>query len=276
MAVKRRPEFSVEEILETGDMKALGEERDVVHEPDAQIVEWDSGATVATPVSSISGFTDRLRAGEMNVLQKNTLDGFNSEFTEGDRRVVYASDPIREVTGDSAMAVIKGINVRRPIDVRPPEDALDVIRKYNSTWAGDIEDQFWNRIENQNVVAPVLYTNQGVVPETGIALMENEDMVAHDTVSSEEIIGREFEADEVIADGIQIEGYEAPESAEATYFVDVMLPDNYDMTGEQIASNGIHVDGDLQDNLPEGLEEIDPRIISDYSENNGVYTLEID
>ena len=271
MVVSEQPESVIGKILTVDELENLGAPEQVREIPEAQVVEWEDGTAVATPSFSIAGSMDRFLAGNLSDLQENTLEGFHSEFSEGGNKVVYADEDIRSVVGDQAVARVYGIG-EFSVDVRPPEDALEVIRDYDKQYAGYVDVDFWDRIDSRNAVVPVVYNQGGVVPQTHVALMESEGMVpTEDTLSSEEILDREIESSN-IGQELQTERYEAPDDSEAEYVVDVILPQGYDEVGYATVPTGlmVEVDGEQHlENLPGDFE------VDSYRENNGVCSFEL-
>ena len=272
MTVSKQPELGIDEILTTDEQENLGKPERVTRIPEAEVVEWEDGTAVATPGYSIAASMDRFLAGNLGDLQQKALEGFHGEFADGRNKVVYADEDVRDILGDQAVARIQGIGKTFPVDVRPPEDALEVVRRYDQDYTGDVEREFWDRINANNAVVPVIYDMGGVMPKTGIALMESEGMIAReDSISSEELLDNDLESQE-IDDGLQIERYEAPEESDAEYFVEVLLPPGSDNLDYDTFTNGLAVSADGQTemhNLPGNYD------IIDHSENNGLYRFEL-
>lgn len=265
-------EHGVEELLTPSEREELGEPQDFHEMPEAEVVEWEDGTVVATPGYSIASSMDRFMAGNLSDLGQETFDGFHSEFSDNGEYVMFLKEDLQDKVGDKAVVKVPGINKTLPVDVRSPEEALEVVRNYDHKYIGDVEDEFWEKIRMRNAVVPVMYNDSGVIPETQMALMESDGIItSNEGLSSEDLL-EESELDSDEETDIQIERYEAPEEADGEYFVEVLPPQGsdtleYETTKQTFA---VSIDGQaaLQD-MPGEFEVIDE------SENNGLYRFEL-
>lgn len=263
------PDYSIDDILSVEELENLGSPHSVWEMPEAQVFEWDDEIAVATPGFSIASSMDRF-AGPMNRPQFQALEGFNSEFTENGRRVVIAGDELRAMVGDQAIARIEGFDESYAVDVRSPDEVIDKIREYHENYSGDVKGDFLSRLDDNNAVLPVIYSNDGVVAQRGVALMEGDGVMMSSDESPEEIFER-LEQGKVQND-IHVDRYEAPDSAEAEYFVDVMLPSNYEDVDHALVNQGLVIEVDEEQVMESFLGD---REVHNYSENNGLYTVEL-
>lgn len=262
-------DYNIDDILTTEELESLGSPEDSWDMPDAQVFEWDDEVAVATPGFSIASSMDRF-AGPMNRPHFQALEGFNSQFTDNSRRAVIAGEDLRTLVGEKAVARIQGFDESYAVDVRSPDEVLEIIQDYDENYSGQVEEEFWSKLENNNAVLPVIYSTEGVIPQTGIALMEGEGVM---TSSDETPTGLMNEVDHSTVDhNVQVDRYEAPEAAEAEYFVDVMLPPEYDDVNHALVEQGLVIDVDGEKTIENFSGERD---IHSYSENNGVYTVEL-
>lgn len=263
-------DYSIEDILSTEELETLGRPEEVHHMPDAQVVEWEEDKAVTAPGFSIASSMDRFKAGSLNFHHRQALEGFYSEFVENGERVIFADEELRDIVGERAVARVEGFEDAYAVQVRPPEDALEVVRRYDSEYTGDVEEEFWTRIDANNAVIPVTYDLDGVVDETGISLMAGEGVMAsediHSLDSEEDVEAKRIDED------LRINRYEAPEDSDASYHVEVLLPPGFDDISHEIINKGIVIDVDGErelESLPRDMN------ILDYGENNGIYTVEL-
>lgn len=261
--------YGIDDILTVEELESLGSPDSLWEMPDAQVFEWGDNIAVATPGFSIASSMDRF-AGPMNRPQVQALEGFYSEFTEDGKRVVIAGEELRDLVGDKAVARIQGFDESYAVNVRTPDEVTDAISRYHEQYAGDVEGDFWSKVDANNALLPVVYSQEGVVPEMGVALMQGEGMMVSSDVSNEDIF--EEVENSTIQNDIHLDRHKAPDSAEAEYFVDIMLPPEYDEVTHEVVEQGIIIDIDgerLLESFPESVS------IQDYSERNGLYTIEL-
>jgi hypothetical protein len=270
--VSTRTEYSITDVLSPQELQKLGSPDLVRERPDAEVVEWDGVSAVTAPATSIASSMDRFMAGRTTAAQENTLEGFYSEFTENDEKVVFVDKELRKLLGDQAVARIDNFEDSYAVAVRSPEEVQDVVERYDQNYAGNVEEFFWDQIQANHAVMPVLYTSAGVVPETAVSLMEGDGILqGEDGSTADELLSQELEG-QMDPDSLNITRYEAPEASEAEYFVDVMLPQGYDEADHEIRRNSLIVEADEQKAM-ESMPEVNE--VLDYEENNGVYTVEI-
>ena len=272
MVVSKEVKYSLEEVLNPEDLQNLESPQRIEQQPDAQVVHWEDMLAVTTPGNSIASSLDRFDAGDMTMPQFRTLRGFYGEFTENNEHVVFVNEELKELLGDQAMAITQGVEEAYPVAVRSPEDALDVVTNYDQNYAGNVEQEFWEEINSRHAVAPVLYNEEGMISDTGMALMGSEEMISGDeTMTAEQILQEDVSLREM--GGADLQTHEAPESAEAERYVDIMLPPNYNEVDHYEEGSSLVIQIDGQNQLVKGL--IPSHEVVDYTENNGVYTIEL-
>lgn len=267
-----RTEYSITDVLSSQELQKLGSPDIVRQEPDAEVIEWDEDSAVTTPGSSIAASMDRFKAGNMTPAQRNTLERFYSEFTESGERVVFVDEELRELLGDKAVARLMDFEEGYAVTVRSPEEAQEVIERYDQQYAGDVEQHFWDQVESNHAVMPALYDASGVIDETGISLMSGEGILKSDDGKNVDQLMEEDLEGEIDPNGINIARYEAPEAAEAEYFVDAMLPAGYEEVDHEVRRDSLVIEADGQKEM-KSVPEINE--VLGYEENNGIYTVEI-
>lgn len=267
-----KTEYSITDVLSPQELQKLGSPDIVRQEPDAEVIEWEEDSAVTTPGSSIAASMDRFRAGNMTPAQRNTLEGFYSEFTEAGERVVFVDEELRELLGDKAVARLMDFDEGYAVAVRSPEEAQEVIKRYEQQYAGDVEEHFWDQIEANHAVIPALYDASGVIDQTGISMMSGEGILKSDDGKDADQLMEEDLEGQMDPNDINITRYEAPESAEAEYFVDVMLPAGYEEVNHEVRRDSLIIKADEQREM-KSIPEINE--VLDYEENNGIYTVEI-
>lgn len=272
VVVSTRTEYSLDDVLTPEELQKLGNPDLVREEPDAQVAEWESVSAVTTHGASIASSMDRFSAGNLTPAQADTLEGLHREFTENGERVVFVSEKLRQLLGDKAVARLEDFDEGYAVAVRSPEEVEEVIERYSQQYTGNVEQHFRDRIESNHAVMPALYDASGVIDETGVALMEGEGILKSDDGKNlDQLMQQDLEG-EMDPNEININRYEAPEPADAEYFVDVMLPAGYEEVDHDVKRDSLVIEADGEKAM-KSLPEINE--VLDYEENNGIYTVEI-
>lgn len=267
-----RTSYSLDDILTTEELQKLGTPDTTKQRPDAEVTEWENNSAVTTAGSSVAASMDRFRAGNVTPAQARTLEGFYSEFSDDGQRVVFVDDELHELLGDQAFARMEEFDQAYAVKVQSPEEAEDIITWYDENYAGDVEDTFWQEVKANHAVMPVVYDQEGVVDEIGISLMSGEGILrSDDSPAAEQLLEEDVEGS-VDTESLQMQRYPAPEDVEASFYLDVQLPPQYDDAKYSIENNSIVVEVDDQKEIQSFIRP--PEILGE-EENNGVYTFEI-
>lgn len=281
-----RAEHSIDDVLTTEELEKLGKPDVVKDIPDAQVAQFEDTYAVTTPGSSIASSMDRFKAGNITPAQQSALEGFYGEFTENRERVVFVDDEIRELLGDEAVVKFGGVPEAYAVRVADPSEAADVVEKYDEQYAGNPSEYFWNEVESNRAVIPVIKDRAGVKDHAPISLMSGDGILRGENGQTageflEDILHRkpgelseEDLEDTTPADPTELatQRYEAADDSEAEYVLDVMVPAGYDNAEFDTGPQSLIVEsGDQREliSFPENPE------IVDYEENNRIYTVRI-
>ncbi|WEL23341.1 hypothetical protein [Candidatus Nanohalovita haloferacivicina] len=279
-------EHSIEDVLTTEELEKLGKP-DVLEEiPDAQVARFGDTSAVTTPGSSIASSMDRFKAGNMTPAQRRTVEGLYSDFADGGERVIFASDEVRDLLGEEAVVKMAGFPQAYAVRVADPQEVADKVDEYDDQYAGNPSEYFWDEIDNNRAVMPAIYDGNGVKDSAPVTLMSGDGVLrSEDGMTAGQFVQNILHAkqgelseddleDTEVADPTEIatQRYRAPDSSEAEYELDVMMPSGYEEANFDVGPQSlvIEVDGEKEIvNFPDHPE------VLDYEENNGVYTFRI-
>lgn len=272
LVVSTGTRYSLDDVLTTEEIQKLGTPDKTEQRPDAEVNEWGRDVAVATAGTSVAASMDRFKAGNLTPAQARTLEGFYSEFVDNGQRVVFVDDELHELLGDQAFARIDEFDQAYAVSVQSPEEAEDVIEWYDENYAGDVVDTFWQEVEANHAVMPVVYNQEGVIDEAGIALMSGDGILrSEDSQSPDQWLEEDVEGS-VDTEGLEMERYLAPDQAEASFYLDVQLPPQYEDAGYRVENNSLVVEVDDQQILESFMRQ--PEILGE-EENNGIYSFKI-
>lgn len=281
-----RAEHSIDDVLTTEELEKLGKPDALEEIPDAQVARFGDTYAVTTPGSSIASSMDRFKAGNLTPAQASALNGFYGEFNENGERVVFVEDEIRELLGEEAVVKMGGFPNAYAVRLADPEEAAEAVERYDDQYAGNTSEYFWNEVENNRAVMPVIKDQQGVRESTPVSLMSGDGILRSENgVTAGEFVENILQrnqgelSEEDLEDteaanpnNLSTQRYPAPDNSEAEYILDIMMPAGYDEPEFKSGPQTLVVDVDGQKemiNFPSN-----PKVLG-YEENNGVYTLEI-
>ena len=260
--------YSLEDVLAPHELNKLGNPEKIEQIPSAQAIHWEDNSAVTAPGIAIAASMDRLKAGNLTPSHKRTLKGFQGEFGRNGERVAYTADEIRDILGDQVIARTQLFGKSVPLKLRSPEEAIETIRKYDRNYAGSVEDDFWTAIDARNVVYPVSYGENGVIPEAGITLSSHSGLVPDEEELSYLLEDVEKKED----NGLLKKWYLATDEEKAEYMVEIEIPPGADNITHELNGHTLTVSGEdsiYMHNFKQADEVID------YGRNNGVYWLEL-
>ena len=263
---------SLGDVLEPEKLEELGKPEATTQVPDAELTEWDDMSAVTAPVSSIAASMDRFRAGNLNPAHANALQGFHGEFTDSGEQVVYVGDELKDLIGDQAYAWLGHRDDTFAVRVESAEEALDVIRKYDEQYTGDVEGEFWNAIESNQFAIPVNYDTTGVVPQEGMVVMGTEDLIMSD-MDNQAAMDQILEPGEHYTDGeVNVYTERTPENPEFDYQVDFAFPREHGEVDYRVENGSLIIDSGNTAKAVNNLGDVD---IIASEERNGRYTVKL-
>ncbi|QKQ98393.1 hypothetical protein GKQ38_02600 [Candidatus Nanohaloarchaea archaeon] len=269
-----KSKYSLDDVLTPQELQTLQTPDNIDERPDAEVVEWGDTSAVTTPGFSIASSIERFQGGNLSPAQESALRGFSNEFSEHGENVLFMDDELREVLGDEVVARVQGFEEAYVAKVLSPDQAMDIVERYDDQYLGDVVQRFGEEIDSNHAVLPAIYNDTGLIEERPVALMEGEGLMAgEDSIPVEKMLDEEEDdVGKVDPQSISMKRYPAPEDVEASFYLDVQLPAHYDEASYQVENNSIVIEADGQKELQSFATP--PEIIEE-DENNGVYSFEI-
>jgi len=273
--VSTNSRYNIEDVVSQENLQALGEPDQRQIHPEAEIIESGDFTAVTTAGSSIAASIPRLSLGEMDRSRYKLLEGFHGEFADHSENIVFVDESLKNILGDQAIATTENIDNTYAVSVRGPEDALEVVEKYQDQYGGSIEQDFINDIESRRAAIPVLYDKGVLAPEMGITIIDAEEEVIQGDIglTGDELLEEEESLSANNLSESDVLKYPAPEESRAERCIEILLPQGYDEVDYWHDRRNLVVNVDGNPEFEESLNVGDS--VLGYEENNGFYRLEI-
>lgn len=272
--VSTRAEYTLDDVLEDDEtLERFSDEGDVRDLPEAELRVLDEdGVVVTSPGVSLASTMDRFQ-GPMTPGLRSSINGFYGEFRQNPgEAVVVVDEELKRFLGEEAVARFPDDDAGYAVNVRTPDQVEEVVDEYGELYAGDLSDSFRHSIRKHRIAVPALYDEDGVIDETAMALMNADGVAASDrNPEINEMLAVDLEGD-YTPNSIDIRTTPAPESEEAEKYVDVLLPQNYDNVRHTTHEGDLYIQVDNTVDS-QSIGDLD---VGSVSENNGVYTLELE
>lgn len=210
-------------------------------------------------------------SGTSNPANDQYLKSFENEF--GGRKV-FVSEEIRDRVGDTAVAKPSNTEDFFAVEVCGPEDAIEVLDRYDGVYEQDIKQNFRDSVRSNQIVTPYLrdFQHNCVADELPMALFSTGSSIAAADIS--EFMDEILEADErrgLDEEERHFELLAAPSDWPEKYVATIELPQDYDTASAYIEDGSLVVEVD--DRRYE--RPLDEHGSVEAEENNGFYNLRV-